>query len=275
MADKNINDRRVLSEAAELLTKAAALLTETGNGQNSSNTNVVQNINNVAQRQACLSDTNVAQRQSPLQGDRTTNNSANSTPNIAQSGRVGALATPSSSWEDRAVQNFRNLFGGLPSKTTQQSAGGRQKPGNLGAKKCFNPKTGAYFWKRETWTHRFVCLSQRDQIVTPTRDEKEALRVAGLGEKKIVLNKELCASDVISELIKAYPKLSECSGFELLRSGNRLWDLILITPPPGGYSVPFLKNCGIGQSIIYIRPIQTNLELDPVTVEEIDPELVS
>ena len=175
---------------------------------------------------------------------------------------------------DRAIQNFRNLFSGLPSKTTQQSAGGRPKPVNHGAKRVFNAKTGTYFWKRETWTHRFVCLAQKDQIFAPSQEQKESLRVAGLGEKKIILNKGLCASDVMSEVIKEYPKPAEGGGFELLGSGNRLRDLVLITPPPGGYSVPFLKDSGIGQSVIYIRPIQTDLNLDPVNLDKSDADLV-
>ena len=48
----------------------------------------------------------------------------------------------------------------------------------------------------------------------------------------------------------------------------------VITSPPGGYSVPFLKDSGIGQSIIYIRPIQTDLNLDSVNMDKSDAELV-
>ena len=258
MADES--ERNVLSEAAQLLTKAAALLTETGNSSSRDRQNTTPTL--------------------PVENNRsgTLENTQSGTSRSGPAANV-ISTTPTSGWQDRAdraVQNFRNLFGGLPSKTTQQSAGGRPKPANSGAKRVFNAKTGTYFWKRETWTHRFVCLAHKDQIYAPSREEKESLRVAGLGEKKLVLNKGLCALDVMSELIKAYPKLAEGGGFELLRSGNRLRDLVLITAPPGGYSVSFLKDSGIGQSIIYIRPIQTDLDLDPIAInmEKSDDELV-
>ena len=43
-------------------------------------------------------------------------------------------------------------------------------------------------------------------------------------------------------------------------SGNQL---DLIQPPPTGYSVPFVKSCGIGQAILYVRPIQCDLDTTP------------
>lgn len=244
------DDRKVLNEAADLLAKVAELI------QNTQTTNLA---NNSAASPSTSTGSGGAGSQ--IQNIR------------AGAGGGSSTLTTTSSWEDRAVENFKNLFGGLPSKTTLQSVGGRPKPGSQGAlrtkncKKIFNQNTGRYFWKRETLTHRFVCLAQKEQISAPSREEKDELRVAGLGEKKVVLNKESNASDVMVELLSVFPKLAQGGGFEFLRSGNRLRDLILIMPPPGGYSVPFLKCCGIGQSIIYIRPIQTNLDLDPVKLE--------
>ena len=42
--------------------------------------------------------------------------------------------------------------------------------------------------------------------------------------------------------------------------------LSLITPPPGGYSVPFLRDAaGLGQALAYIRPLQK--DLDTFTIE--------
>ena len=247
------DDPKILNEAADLLTKVAELI------QNSRTTNVA---------------THSAARQNTIPVSRpSTNNigTGSQTQNVRAGGGGPSTSTTTSSWEDRLVENFKNLFGGLPSKTTLQSVGGRPKPGSKGA---LNPNTGKYFWKRETWTHRFVCLAQKEQISAPSREEKDILRVAGLGEKKIVLNKESNASDVMVELLNVFPKLAQGGGFEFLRSGNRLRDLLLIMPPPVGYSVPFLKSCGIGQSIIYIRPIQANLDLDPVKSQDNNAESV-
>lgn len=42
--------------------------------------------------------------------------------------------------------------------------------------------------------------------------------------------------------------------------GNQL---ALIQPPATGYSVTFLKSCGIGQAILYVRPIQCDLDTNP------------
>jgi len=61
-----------------------------------------------------------------------------------------------------------------------------------------------------------------------------------------------------------YPRLKDGGRFELLRSGHRMKDLVLIPSPPGGYSVNSLKNCGLGQSTVYIRPIQKDLDTTPI-----------
>ena len=164
MADES--ERNVLSEAAQLLTKAAALLIETGNSSSRGRQNTIPAL--------------------PVENNRsgTLENTQSSTSHSGPAANVFST-TPTPGWQDRAdraVQNFCNLFGGLPSKTTQQSAGGRPKPAHSGAKRVFNAKTGT--WKRETWTHHFVCLAHKDQIYAPSREEKESLRVAGLGEKK-------------------------------------------------------------------------------------------
>ena len=42
--------------------------------------------------------------------------------------------------------------------------------------------------------------------------------------------------------------------------------LITPPPPPGGYSVPFLRDAaGLGQALAYIRPLQK--DLDTFTIE--------
>jgi hypothetical protein len=51
-------------------------------------------------------------------------------------------------------------------------------------------------------------------------------------------------------------------GFELLKRlpGN---NLEVIQPPSIGYSVGHLKQCGLGESMIFVRPIQCDLDLTP------------
>ena len=82
---------------------------------------------------------------------------------------------------------------------------------------------------------------------------KLTLLAAGLGRKKLTFGNRHDAPTFKRKMEDAYPKLKEGSGFELLRPG----ELLLIKPPPSSYTVPFLRDgAGLGQALIYIRPIQ-------------------
>ena len=97
MADKS--KRNVLSEAAQLLTKAAALLTETGNSSSRGRQNTPT---------------------LPVENNRSASNTQSSTSRSGPAANV-ISTTPALGWQDRAnraVQNFLNLFGGLPSNHT-------------------------------------------------------------------------------------------------------------------------------------------------------------
>jgi hypothetical protein len=160
----------------------------------------------------------------------------------------------------RAMANFRSLFG-------KYSNSGSKRPFSSAtpASKRFKTSSSTYTVK-ETWTHNFLCLADRFQNEQPTRAQKVDLQAAGLGRKRLVLNKNDNAEEFIVKVENAYPKLKDQGGFELLRSGATNKQLTEIIPPPSGYSVPFLKDmAGIGQAIIYIRPLQCQLNMDAVT----------
>ena len=94
----------------------------------------------------------------------------------------------------------------------------------------------------------------------PSRAEKFQLQDAGLGRKTIVFNLRDQAIAFVEKLESIYPKLKDASGFELLRSGPSNKDLVVITPPASGYSVPFLReSSGLGQAVAYVRPLQKSL----------------
>ena len=90
------------------------------------------------------------------------------------------------------------------------------------------------------------------------------LTQAGLGKKKIKFHKDDDHSATTSKLIKAYPRLEDVGGYELFRATD------------GGSKRP-LKKIDIewlnvknlrkkkpsGGGIIYIRPLQTNLDMGP------------
>lgn len=76
------------------------------------------------------------------------------------------------------------------------------------------------------------------------------------------------------EVVKAkiedtFPQLKDTGGFELLRiSGTtRSCNLCTIPSPDTGYTVRYLRSplSGIGQALIYIRPLQKSIDLEGVS----------
>jgi len=110
-----------------------------------------------------------------------------------------------------------------------------------------------------------VCLSENDDNNVPTRDEKRVLKLADLGEKKIVFsNKNGAFPHVRSTLEYHFPKLKGVQGaFAILPGSGARRILELIPMPPLGYTVPFLKEA-LGQAIGYVRPVQQCLDITPV-----------
>ena len=125
-------------------------------------------------------------------------------------------------------------------------------------------------WKlykiKDTWTHQFMCLSDKDQETIPSREEKYRLNNVGLREKKVVFSdKRGSWEHVKSVLENDFPKLKDVNGaFEIVRSSGNRRSLDLVSIPPMGYTVPFLKET-LGQAMGYIRPVQKNLDLTPTS----------
>lgn len=166
----------------------------------------------------------------------------------------------------RALGNFRNLFApyGNSRRTNTSSF-------NQSADPPAKRKKQSVGYKRETWTHTFVCLSNREQYVPPNGALKAKLQQAGLGRRKICFDWKANAADVKRKLEEIYPKLGEGGGFEILRRGAQTNELTVIQPPRSGYSVPFLRDtAGLGQAIAFVRPIQCDLDMLPVeNIEDI------
>ncbi|CAB1437079.1 unnamed protein product [Pleuronectes platessa] len=66
-------------------------------------------------------------------------------------------------------------------------------------------------------------------------------------------------------ILTAYPKLRQGGGFELLRIAGttRSRNLNLIPCPNEGYNVKYLKDSQIGHAVLFIRPLQRSLDLEP------------
>ena len=88
---------------------------------------------------------------------------------------------------------------------------------------------------------------------------KITLSFAGLGEKKVVFQKDGKASHAFEKLVEEFPPLAEGGGFEILRTTeNSARKLTALPVPPGGYTVPYLKSI-LGQARGFIRPLQKDL----------------
>ena len=158
------------------------------------------------------------------------------------------------------LQNFRHLFAPYASASyrTQTRFGPPKR------------RKTTHYVPKETWTHEFFCLADCSSENIPSRMTKLELQFAGLGRKKIVLGSKDNAVKVKEKLEEAFPKLKDGGGFEVLRSGP-LKRLLLLKPPLAtGYSVKYLRDdCGLGQALAYIRPLQRNLNISPVDVPEV------
>lgn len=172
--------------------------------------------------------------------------------------------------QNRVLQNFRSLFSGYRTTNPGTSTFPKRSESKSfpPAKRSRSSHGGGYYRVRETWTREFVCMVNKDSQSVPTKADKLTLLAAGLGRKKLTFGNRDDAPTFKRKMEDAYPKLKEGSGFEVLRSGARPGELLLIKPPPSGYTVPFLRDgAGLGQALIYIRPIQENLDETEVKQE--------
>ncbi len=165
-----------------------------------------------------------------------------------------------------ALSEHRRLFGYQTPTSSRSGRPGTFKRGQGQSKKrVITTKTGECLVVpvKNTWTKLFVCLSLTSNNEVPTTSEKINLSFAGLGEKKVVFDKDGKATHVYEKLVAEYPLLAEGGGFEVLRTTANSSKMLTPLPvPPGGYTVPYLKSV-LGQARGFIRPLQTNLKLQP------------
>lgn len=104
---------------------------------------------------------------------------------------------------------------------------------------------------KDTWTHDFLLLQSPLSGKTPSVSELTSLSLAGLGRKKVVFNnKHGDFGHLRSTLEKEFPKLESRP-------------LIPIPVQRDGYSIPFLKDMISSNAVIYIRPMQSDLDMKP------------
>ena len=121
--------------------------------------------------------------------------------------------------------------------------------------------------KVRTWTHTWVCMGRMSDDSVPDASERAALKLAGLGERRFALDITLSAQELMYHLEAQFPKLIDSGGFELMRAeegGSR--ELQSIEMPSGGYTCEYLKAV-VHSAKVYIRPLQTDLNMDPCSPE--------
>lgn len=128
-------------------------------------------------------------------------------------------------------------------------------------------KTNKKGKRPSTCTMKCMCMAKHDSVkpLTGVKDRTE-LANAGLGDTSIQF--DLCEGIVpcCQRIIGTFPKLADV-GYELLLfqcgEGGGFWSL----PPP--YTPKRLKDA-CGNSKIYIRPLQKDLEVEDTSAEELN-----
>ena len=122
-------------------------------------------------------------------------------------------------------------------------------------------------WIKDTWTHDFAVLSSTADDRTPPPGVMQQLQNAGLGKKKIVFKDKNGGFNHLRETLETeFPKLKTQRGaFELLKAdrGGNNRPLLSIPLTSTGYTIKDLKDAVSGSAVIYVRPIQSNLDMTP------------
>ncbi len=151
----------------------------------------------------------------------------------------------------RQAYQFNRLGRGRRASTSSSSRQRRSSP----------------FQAANTWTHKFCVIPYKDTQFTPTLQEKDCWKAAGLGEKTVTFARNGDYKAFEETLFDAFEALREAGGFLLLRSGRRAGSgenrqLELIAIPFGGYTARYLKfDSPLRSATCYVRPMQKDLPL--------------
>ncbi len=118
------------------------------------------------------------------------------------------------------------------------------------------------------WNIKIVCLDKTDANKVPcNKYERSLLADVGLGEKTISIPEESSNDEFKDVVVKAFPKLEGCGGYEFLRCVPNSKSLEVVSQLIS--LSPKLLRGIIGSGRVFIRPIQQNLCLDPVSFSEV------
>ena len=123
---------------------------------------------------------------------------------------------------------------------------------------------------KDTWTRGVFCLPLINSSNSPSSDLMNVLTKAGLGKKKLVFSKDDNHQQFVEKINKAYPRLVQCGGFTLQRAATGAYGRPLISLDTQWFHVKLLRRKKVsGHGVIYIKTMQQNLSLDPITEKEV------
>ena len=123
---------------------------------------------------------------------------------------------------------------------------------------------------KDTCTSVFCCLPLIYSSNSPSLDLMNVLTKAGRDQKKLVFSKDDNHQQFVEKINKAYPRLVQCGGFTLHRAATGGYGRPLISLNTQWFHVKLLRRKKVsGHGVIYIKPMQQNLPLDPITEEEV------
>ena len=128
------------------------------------------------------------------------------------------------------------------------------------------------FFVKDTWTKEFLVLLSPSDDKTPQVDMIRSLQAASLGKVKVVFkDKNGDFSHLKNTLEEYFPRLKSQNGaFEVLRAdrGGNTRRLLSIHMPNTCYTIKYLKDAVSGSAVIYVRPIQSDLDMSAVKKED-------
>ena len=67
----------------------------------------------------------------------------------------------------------------------------------------------------DTWTQKFCCLSDVQDLFPPSQEMFDTLTKAGCGKKKVICKQSDKHDTVIGNLSEAVPRITQCGGFTI------------------------------------------------------------
>ncbi|XP_065058553.1 uncharacterized protein LOC135686279 [Rhopilema esculentum] len=162
--------------------------------------------------------------------------------------------------EEAVMQDFRRAFPSLGCGGSRQATTSRRKG---------KSQQYVFIKPKETWTRDFCLLAEPTEGKTPCTARLLKLKEAGIGKRKVRFDDKNASHGKVRQVLETvYPKLkSQAGAFEMLRAdrGGTNCDLNIIPMSPNGYNLQHLKESVGGNTIIYVRPMQSSLSLSKVT----------